>query len=63
MLRISLEDSVLAHQKEEEIYHILEKIFNERCNLSVQIQMEFHEKKSQNTGRMRISRCRMKWKT
>ncbi len=44
-LRISLEDSVLAHQKEEEIYHILEKIFNERCNLSVQIQMEFHEKK------------------
>ena len=44
-LRISLEDSVLAHQKEEEIYHILEKIFNERCNLSAQIQMEFHEKK------------------
>ena len=44
-LRISLEDSVLAHQKEEEIYHILEKIFNERCNQSVQIQMEFHEKK------------------
>ena len=44
-LCISLEDSVLAHQKEEEIYHILEKIFNERCNLSVQIQMEFHEKK------------------
>ena len=44
-LRISLEDSVLAHQKEEEIYHILEKIFNERCNLSVQIQMGFHEKK------------------
>ena len=44
-LRISLEDSVLAHQKEEEIYHILEKIFNERCNLSVQIQIEFHEKK------------------
>ena len=45
ILRISLEDSVLAHQKEEEIYHILEKIFNERCSLSVQIQMEFHEKK------------------
>ncbi|MSC78292.1 PolC-type DNA polymerase III [Eubacterium ramulus] len=44
-LRISLEDSVLAHQKEEEIYHILEKIFNERCNLSAQIEMEFHEKK------------------
>ena len=44
VLRVSLEDTVLAHQKEEEIYHILEKILNERCNLSVQIQMEFHEK-------------------
>ncbi len=44
VLRISLEDTVLAHQKEEEIYHILEKIFNERCHLSIQIQMEFHEK-------------------
>ena len=44
VLRVSLEDSVLAHQKEEEIYHILEKIFNERCNLSIQIEMEFHEK-------------------
>ncbi len=46
VLRISLEDTVLAHQKEEEIYHILEKIFNERCNLSIQIQMEFHEKEA-----------------
>lgn len=46
VLRVSLEDSVLAHQKEEEIYHILEKIFNERCNLSIQIEMEFHEKEA-----------------
>ncbi len=46
VLRISLEDTVLSHQKEEEIYHILEKIFNERCNLSIQIQMEFHEKEA-----------------
>lgn len=61
-LRISLEDSVLAHQKEEEIYHILEKIFNERCNLSAQIQMEFHEKKESKYRKMQISRCRMKWK-
>ena len=46
VLRVSLEDTVLAHQKEEEIYHILEKIFNERCNLSIQIEMEFHEKEA-----------------
>ena len=46
VLRVSLEVSVLAHQKEEEIYHILEKIFNERCNLSIQIEMEFHEKEA-----------------
>ncbi len=46
VLRISLEDTVLSHQKEEEIYHILEKIFNERCNLSIQIEMEFHEKEA-----------------
>ena len=46
VLCVSLEDTVLAHQKEEEIYHILEKIFNERCNLSIQIEMEFHEKEA-----------------
>ncbi len=46
VLHVSLEDTVLAHQKEEEIYHILEKIFNERCNLSIQIEMEFHEKEA-----------------
>ena len=46
VLRVSLEDTVLAHQKEEDIYHILEKIFNERCNLSIQIEMEFHEKEA-----------------
>ena len=46
VLCVSLEDTVLAHQKEEEIYHILEKIFNERCNLAIQIEMEFHEKEA-----------------
>ena len=46
VLCVSLEDTVLAHQKEEEIYHILEKIFNERCNLSIQIEMEFYEKEA-----------------
>ena len=34
VLCVSLEDTVLAHQKEEEIYHILEKIFNERWMLN-----------------------------
>ena len=44
ILQISLEDTVLAHQKEEEIYHILEKILNERCHIGVHVQMDFHEK-------------------
>ncbi|MCD8218198.1 MAG: PHP domain-containing protein, partial [Clostridiales bacterium] len=43
-LILTLEDSLLAHQKEEEIYHILEKILNERCGLSVSISIRFCEK-------------------
>lgn len=44
VLFVRLEDSVLARQKEEEIYHILEKILNERCNLKVRLEMDFYEK-------------------
>lgn len=43
-LSIALEDSVLARQKEEEIYRIIEKILNERCNLRVRVEMKFCEK-------------------
>ncbi|MCD8149975.1 MAG: PolC-type DNA polymerase III [Clostridiales bacterium] len=44
-LILTLEDSLLAHQKEEEIYHILEKILNERCGLSARVSIRFSEKK------------------
>ena len=45
VLHLTLEDSVLSRQKEGEIYRILEKIFNERCNLQVQVEIDFCEKK------------------
>ncbi|MCD8133956.1 MAG: PolC-type DNA polymerase III [Clostridiales bacterium] len=42
---LTLEDSLPARQKEEDIYHILEKIFNERCSLSVRVDIRFCRKK------------------
>ena len=44
-LRVTLEDSVLSRQKEGEIYRILDKIFNERCHLNVDVEIDFCEKK------------------
>lgn len=44
VLLLTLEDSVLARQMEDEIYHILEKILNERCNLGARIEMDYYEK-------------------
>ncbi len=44
VLSLKLEDTVLARQKEEEIYHIIEKILNERCNLAARIEIGFYEK-------------------
>ncbi|MCD8046532.1 MAG: PolC-type DNA polymerase III [Clostridiales bacterium] len=44
-LILTMEDSMVARQKEEEIYRILEKIFNERCSLSVRVVIRFCEKK------------------
>ncbi len=40
-----IEDTLPARQKEEDIYHILEKIFNERCSLCVRVEIRFCEKK------------------
>ncbi|MCC8081288.1 MAG: PolC-type DNA polymerase III [Lachnospiraceae bacterium] len=42
---LTLEDSLPARQKEEDIYHILDKIFNERCSLSVRVDIRFCRKK------------------
>ncbi len=44
-LKIVLEESVLAREKEAELVRILEKIFQERCGLSAQIKADYREKK------------------
>ena len=45
-LHLSLEESVIAHEKEEELYGILDKIFNERCGFSLQIEMDYHQRRN-----------------
>ncbi|MCD8231696.1 MAG: PolC-type DNA polymerase III [Clostridiales bacterium] len=50
-LVLTLEDSLLAHQKEDEIYHIIEKILNERCGMSAQVMIRFCEKKESKLKR------------
>ncbi|MCC8140965.1 MAG: PolC-type DNA polymerase III [Lachnospiraceae bacterium] len=42
-LIVTLEDTFVAHQKEEEIYRILDKIFHERCGIQAEICMRFSE--------------------
>ncbi len=42
-LLVTLEDSFLAHQKEEEIYRILDQIFHERCGREVVVSIRFAE--------------------
>lgn len=44
ILELDLEESVLAKQKEEEIYQILEKIFSERCCMEIRLMIHYHEK-------------------
>ncbi len=42
-LTVTFEDSLAAHQKEEEIYNILDKIINERCGMQAAIEIRFTE--------------------
>ena len=44
-VKMVLEESVLAREKEKELVRILEKIFGERCGLDVQIETGYREKK------------------
>ena len=44
-VKMVLEDSVLARDKEKELSQILEKILQERCGLSVQLTIGYREKK------------------
>ena len=43
---LELNDSVIAHEKEDELYCILEKVFNERCGLPLKIRMEFYQREN-----------------
>lgn len=45
-LCITVEDTVLARSKSSELSRILEKIFNERCDFSVECRMEYKVKKT-----------------
>lgn len=44
-VKVTLEDSVMAKGKAEEVIHILDKILNERCGFSVHIETGYKEKK------------------
>ncbi len=43
-LVVTLEESVIAHQKEEEIFRILDRIFNERCGMQTAVSIRFAER-------------------
>lgn len=45
-LCITLEDTVLAREKGNELSRILEKIFNERCGFAIGCRIEYKEKKA-----------------
>ncbi len=44
-VKVVLEESVLAREKEGELVRILEKIFQERCGMKAQIEADYREKK------------------
>ena len=46
ILRLTLEDTFLAHEKEDEICLMLDRILNERCHLGAGIQVAFNSKKA-----------------
>ncbi len=45
-LRLTLEDSILSRELEEEIYRVLEKIFNERCAMGIALKIDFGKKET-----------------
>ena len=44
-MTLILEDSIVARQRSEELLRILDKIFCERCGMSVKIDLDYQEKK------------------
>lgn len=56
---LTVEDSILARSKSEDLLRILEKIFNERCGFSCMFLMEYKEvekKKSREEDELKIAR-------
>ncbi|MCF0122383.1 MAG: PolC-type DNA polymerase III [Lachnospiraceae bacterium] len=43
---LQLNDSVIVHEKAEELCRILKKVFNDRCGLLLKIRMEFYQKEN-----------------
>ena len=43
MLLLTLEDSVIAKSKEDELIHILDKVLNERCGFQVKFDIAYKE--------------------
>ncbi|KAB1437667.1 PolC-type DNA polymerase III [Candidatus Galacturonibacter soehngenii] len=52
VLIITLEDSVIAKSKADELVRILDKIFNERCGFKIKIDVEYEEPKSSKARAM-----------
>jgi len=52
LLRLKLENSVVATSKSDELVRILDKIFNERCGFRIQIQVEYEEAKRSKATKM-----------
>ncbi|MBE5984979.1 MAG: PolC-type DNA polymerase III, partial [Paenibacillaceae bacterium] len=45
LLKMTVEDTIVTHEKAGELKRVLEKIFHERCGLPVEVQYEFIEPK------------------
>lgn len=45
-LQLTLEDTVFGREKAQELSRILEKIYNERCGIAVQVEIDYKEKKA-----------------
>ena len=59
VLQITLEDSIIAREKAEELKRILEKIFVERCGFPIEARIQFkeggtHKKREQDEQRLRL---------
>jgi len=45
-MKLTLEDTVFGREKAQELSRILEKIYNERCGIAVQVEIAYKEKKA-----------------